>query len=382
MMNRIPLELYLHIPFCKSKCGYCDFLSAPGSTEDYEDYTRLLLQEVEKHKNDCQEYQVQTLFIGGGTPSVLSGDQISRIMEKIYHIFSISDSPEMTIECNPGTASGQKLAAWQAAGLNRISFGLQSADNQELKQLGRIHTYEEFLESYDLAREQGFQNINIDLMSALPGQTPKSWQDTLLKAVSLNPEHISAYSLIIEEGTPFAALYGEHPELLPDEEAERQMYYETRRLLQEYGYLRYEISNYAKDGYACRHNIGYWTGVPYLGFGLGAASYTNGYRYSNPGTGKEYREFVDNHSLFPPECVKLSQREMMEEHMFLGLRLMAGISEAGFQKRFGIAMKAVYGETIDKLIQKRLLQLKAGAVCLTDQGIDLSNYVMSEFLLE
>ena len=258
------LELYLHIPFCVKKCAYCDFLSAPADESVRAGYVEALKGEIRRQKALGADRRVTSVFIGGGTPSILEGTQTAELLESVYDSFRIDAHAEITIECNPCTLTKDKLSCYRRQGVNRLSIGLQSTDNRELKMLGRIHTYEEFLESFSLARETGFGNLNVDLMSALPGQTRESWQKTLKQVLALKPEHISAYSLIIEEGTPFYDRFGPgagEEYLLPDEDTERQMYYDTRDLLKAEGYERYEISNYARPGFACRHNLGYWVWV-------------------------------------------------------------------------------------------------------------------------
>ena len=278
------LELYLHIPFCVQKCAYCDFLSAPAGDAAKEEYVDALKQEIKRYRKMARSYRVSSVFVGGGTPSILSCGQILEIFKTLRQVFAIQSDAEITIEANPGTVTKEKLAAWKQAGINRISFGLQSVKNEELKMLGRIHTYEEFRESYDLARQAGFENLNVDLISAIPGQSVQSWEETLRTVAELGPEHISAYSLIIEEGTKFYQWYREgkqsegHP-ALPDEEVERTMYEQTQEILNEYGFHRYEISNYAKEGKECRHNLGYWNRTQYLGIGLGASSLIADTRY-------------------------------------------------------------------------------------------------------
>ena len=270
------LEIYIHIPFCVKKCDYCDFLSAPADLETKEKYVEALINEIKLNKNKMSEYVVDTVFIGGGTPSLLEENQISKIMSVLRDNCNMSENPEITIECNPGTITESKLWEYKKSGINRISFGLQSANDKELKSIGRIHNYAGFLESYNLARKCGFDNINVDLMSALPGQTLKSYEETLNKVVRLEPEHISAYSLIVEENTLMydrvkkAQIKGIN--ILPDEESERKMYYLTNNILRSNGYRKYEISNYSKPGKECKHNIGYWQRKEYLGFGIGAAS--------------------------------------------------------------------------------------------------------------
>lgn len=261
------LELYIHIPFCIQKCRYCDFLSGPADDASKYRYTKALIREIESLP-EGRESIITTVFFGGGTPSVLPGEWTARILETLKKRFSFAADAEITTEANPGTVDKEKLRIWRESGINRISFGCQSSFHEELQMLGRIHTWEDFLESYALARESGFDNINIDLMSGLPGQKLKTWETTLHRAAELKPEHISAYSLIVEEGTPFASMNLD----LPDEDTERMMYSRTREILAGYGYGRYEISNYALQGRECRHNIGYWIRTPYIGLGLGASS--------------------------------------------------------------------------------------------------------------
>lgn len=378
------IELYIHIPFCVRKCAYCDFLSFAADEETKNSYVAMLLREIEAWK-DRGDFQVSTVFFGGGTPSVLPAEQIVRIMETLRSKFVFAEQPEISIECNPGTVDEEKLRIYRQAGINRISFGLQSAQAEELKSLGRIHTYEEFAESFLLARAAGFDNINVDLMSALPGQKLHTWEDTLQKVLALRPEHISAYSLIIEEGTPFYERYaedakrrdaGEESFLLPCEEEERRMYYRTEKLLGAAGYERYEISNYALPGRACRHNCGYWERVPYKGFGLGAASLLDNVRFSNTADMKQYLSGAWGSK--EPET--LDERAQMEETMFLGLRLKRGVSIQTFFETFGMPMMQVYGEVIQKLQSEGLLAVNQSCVCLTKRGVDISNYVLSEFL--
>ena len=407
------LELYLHIPFCERKCAYCDFLSAPADLPVRISYIKKLQEEIAYYGAQYGEYQVSSIFFGGGTPTILEGYQLAAILETVKEHFNITTDAEITVECNPGTLTAGKAEKLVQAGFNRLSMGLKSADDRELQLLGRIHNFAQFLESYDLARKAGFRNINVDLMSALPGQTLKSWQDTLQKVTALRPEHISAYSLIIEEGTPFYERFAEderireeggHPRLLPEEDVERQMYELTETFLHTKGYERYEISNYAKPGYECRHNCGYWTRKDYLGLGLGASSLVEHQRFQNTSDLKTYLE-----QEYSPQCEGqheriaetiqlqeetglsqtghhihieiLDKKSEMEEFMFLGLRLMAGISRQQFEKKFQVTLNSVYGEVLRKLKGEQLIEEVAGYVRLTEHGIDVSNYVLAEFLL-
>ena len=379
------LELYLHIPFCVKKCNYCDFLSAPAGEETRAAYVDALLEEI-RGFDEPEDYEVVTVFFGGGTPSILPGQAIFRIMEALREKFSFRKEAEITLEANPGTVDKEKLSFYKKAGINRLSFGLQSADAEELKKLGRIHTWAKFLESFQLAREAGFSNINVDLMSALPGQTKESWEKTLRQVLALQPEHISAYSLIIEEGTPFYQLYekdverrdaGEEPELIPSEEEERAMYEATGRILKEQGYLHYEISNYAKPGCECRHNLGYWQRRDYLGFGLGASTLLNPVRYKNT----EDLEAYLGGDFSKKEFFVLTKDNQIEETMFLGLRVLEGVSKEQFREQFSCELRVVYRKELEKLEKEGLLEEEGDFVRLTSRGIDLSNPVLAEFLL-
>ena len=394
-MKKRNLELYLHIPFCVRKCNYCDFFSASGTEEEQEAYVSAMVQEIQSYQELSGEYEVQTIFLGGGTPSLLTPEQIEQIFNAIYHTFSISEDAEITMEMNPGTVTEENLRKYRQAGVNRLSIGLQSVNAEALRLLGRIHSYEEIREAYHLARANGFSNINVDLISAIPGQTVESWRRTLEQVMALSPEHISAYSLILEEGTTFYKKYVEDEAKegpkLPDEDAERQMYWDTEMLMEKNGYHRYEISNYAKEGYACRHNLGYWERIPYLGFGIGAASLVPGdligkcrklegkmSRYTNPDQLREYAHSYRNK--FQAEL--LTETEEMEEFMFLGLRKMNGISKKEFSEYFGKSLEDIYGEPICKLESLKLLEQDDDRVWLTKRGIDVSNSVFVEFLLE
>lgn len=373
------MELYLHMPFCVRKCAYCDFLSFPSGAETQRMYAKRLMEDIDVMGKRYGEILVETIFIGGGTPSVPDSGLIVEIMEHVRHAFHVADGAEISMEANPGTVTREKLTDYRKAGINRLSFGLQSANDRELKLLGRIHTWAEFLESFTLARECGFANLNIDLMSALPGQTCESWKETLSRVTDLDPEHISAYSLIIEEGTPFGERYGseEGRKLLPDEDSEREMYHETKRFLKDCGYERYEISNYAKPGRECRHNIGYWTGVPYLGLGLGASSYLDGCRFTvNP----DMKQYLEEKPGMFADIEKLTKKDMEEEFFYVGLRMTAGVSLSEFERRFGISAKEVYPGLMETFVKEKAARFEGDRFVLTDYGLDVSNYIMAQFL--
>lgn len=373
------MELYLHMPFCVRKCAYCDFLSFPSGAKTQRMYAKRLMEDIGVMGKRYGEIPVETIFIGGGTPSVPDSGLIVEIMEHVRHAFHVADGAEISMEANPGTVTREKLTDYRKAGINRLSFGLQSANDRELKLLGRIHTWAEFLESFTLARECGFANLNIDLMSALPGQTCESWKETLSRVTDLDPEHISAYSLIIEEGTPFGERYGseEGRKLLPDEDSEREMYHETKRFLKDCGYERYEISNYAKPGRECRHNIGYWTGVPYLGLGLGASSYLDGCRFTvNP----DMKQYLEEKPGMFADIEKLTKKDMEEEFFYVGLRMTAGVSLSEFERRFGISAKEVYTGLMETFVKEKAARFEGDRFVLTDYGLDVSNYIMAQFL--
>ena len=384
-MKKRNLELYLHIPFCVRKCNYCDFFSASGTPKEQADYVSAMVQEIQSYQELSGEYEVHTIFLGGGTPSLLTPEQIEQIFNAIYHTFSVNENAEITMEMNPGTVAIEKLRAMKAAGVNRLSIGLQSAQNEELKMLGRIHTYEEFLETWRLTEQAGFKNRNIDLMSALPGQTMESYKDTLSKVLALEPEHISAYSLILEEGTVFYDWY-EKGKLdrgawkLPSEEEEYAMGELTIQRLAEAGMHRYEISNYAKPGKECRHNLGYWDRVEYLGIGAGSSSLIKGERFDHIRDRKAYIEKIRNGESILIDREILSVESQMEEFMYLGLRKIEGVSRTDFQNYFGKNVDDVYGEILDKLEEEQLLEFSGNRIRLTHRGMDVSNCVLAEFL--
>lgn len=381
------LELYIHIPFCVRKCEYCDFLSGPASAAERSRYVQSLIEEIyEMGQEYTKAYEVSTIFIGGGTPSILEETQIKSIGEAIKNSFTIVEDAEVTMEINPGTVNLSKLRSIKEAGINRLSIGLQSTDDTELKMLGRIHTFDTFLETYKMAREVGFGNINVDLISAIPGQTLESWEKTLHTVASLNPEHISAYSLIIEEGTSFYEKYTEDGKKkqkdvveLPDEDTERQIYQITETLLQKYGYHRYEISNYAKNGFECRHNLGYWERKDYLGIGLGAASLIGRERFSNT---RDYKSYIKRKKISEIQIDRqnLTLEEEIEEFMFLGLRKTRGISVSEFEINFQKSIWEVYGKQLKKFEEEKLLVIEKDQIYLTELGLDVCNAIFVEFL--
>lgn len=375
-------EIYIHIPFCIRKCGYCDFLSFPASDDVIDKYVAALLKEIQS--KSIKSAEVSTVFIGGGTPSILMPEHIGSIMSELKSSFRLRENAEITIEANPGTINADKANAYIKNGINRVSIGLQSSQDIELQKLGRIHSWQDFLDSYNILREAGINNINVDIMSGLPLQSVRGYEETLNRVCELQPEHISAYSLIIEENTPFYHMYndnyGKLRSELPDEEKEREQYYLTESKLSQYGYKRYEISNYAKEGYECRHNKGYWKRTPYLGFGIGAASLCNEVRFNNIRNIEKYILNSEHTEEITENVQQLTLKERMEEYMFLGMRMAEGVSKSQFKQIFGTDMEEVYGNVISKYESYGMVKTIDGRVSLTDKGIDVSNVIFSEFL--
>lgn len=379
MKHSEKIGLYVHIPFCVRKCAYCDFLSFPADKDTHENYVNSLCKQIDA-TDDLRP--VASVYIGGGTPSVIRPALIDKILCKLMSRFDIQPDAEITIEVNPGTVGSDHLKIYREAGINRLSIGLQSVNDAELKLLGRIHTYDDFLKTFHGAREAGFDNINVDLMTALPGQDEAMLAYSLSRVCALLPEHVSAYSLILEEGTPFYERYGgnaaapqDEPDL-PDEETERELYYLTRDYLTEHGYKHYEISNFAKPGYESRHNSAYWMRRDYLGFGLGAASLLRGERYH---MATDLAVYLSD-PLARMEVTALSEQDVMSEFMFLGLRMMRGISERDFHDAFKKTPGEVYGDEIEKLTAQGFLARKDGRIFLTDLGVDYGNHVFSYFV--
>ena len=388
------IGLYIHIPFCIQKGQYCDFLSFPAGEEIKEQYVNQLVTEMKVRSVQWKDRVVDTVFLGGGTPSILGERQIEKIMQGIFSCFKVEEKAEITMEMNPKTVTKEKLNVCKDNGINRISFGVQSFDDNYLKLLGRIHSVKDFYENYDMARKIGFSNINLDLMSALPGQSIIDIKKELEKVRKLSPEHISFYGLIVEEGTPFYEKYGEEEKWreegeeqkddeLPGEELEREMYQCISENLKGQGYVHYEISNYGKPGYQCRHNLKYWERKEYLGIGLGAASLMENVRYGNVGELKQYleKDFFANMDSMVSEKEVLDKKACMEEFMFLGLRKIQGINKNEFFNEFQKKYDEVYGETHRTLIRKGLILEEGEYIRLSETGIDVSNYVMSEYLL-
>ncbi|EOU1681320.1 oxygen-independent coproporphyrinogen III oxidase [Clostridium perfringens] len=374
------ISLYIHIPFCAQKCLYCDFPSFARKDHLRKAYIEALNKEIislrEKHNN----LEINTIFIGGGTPSVLEANELECLLKEVAKL-NMEKDIEYSMECNPGNLTEEKLEVMKKYGVNRISMGLQAKQDNLLKGLGRIHNYKTFKENFLLAKKVGFNNINVDLMFGLPNQRLNEWEETLREIISLEPAHISAYSLIIEEGTAFYNLYENDKLKLPTEEEERKMYHLAKKILEENGFNQYEISNYAKEGKECRHNLAYWNMDNWIGVGSAAASYINGKRIKNISSVEEYINSIKDKGEAVEEIINNSKNDNMEEFMFMGLRKINGIDENEFKNRFSMNINDVYGEILNKYIGEGLLIRESGRIFLSEKGIEISNVIMADFLL-
>lgn len=389
--NMRELELYIHIPFCAKKCNYCDFLSFATTEDVHVDYINALCSEIEYKGQFYEDYEVTSIYFGGGTPSFIKTSLVVKLYDKLESTFTISPEAEVTIECNPGTVNRDKLSVYKTLGINRLSFGVQSTNDDELKLLGRIHDFRSFLESLDAAGRVGFNNISADIMYGLPGQNLATLKKTLSDVAMFNLKHISVYSLIIEENTPFYEQYhddyitqiqGNLTSFLPNEDELIEMTDYVGAYLNNRGYKQYEISNYAKKGCECRHNIGYWQRKEYLGIGLGAASLISDTRYKNV---SDMGKYIKNWMLDNPICEydemdKLTRDDCMAEFMMLGLRMTDGVYATYFYNAFGVSMGNVYGDAIDSLVSQGLVVNDGGHVYPTASGIRLQNVIAREFV--
>lgn len=377
-MKNNEIGIYVHIPFCKQKCYYCDFISYCNKDDKIEPYIKTLIKEIEMQNIKSN---INTIYIGGGTPSYIDSKYIAEIMDKIKKK-NVIENVEITIEVNPGTVTRGKLEDYKNSGINRLSIGLQTANNKLLKQIGRIHNYEEFLETYKIAREVGFNNINVDLILGLPNQRIQDLKNSLDEVIKLSPEHISVYSLIIEDGTPIKTQIENGKLQLPDEETERNMYWYVKNTLELNGYKHYEISNFAKNGYESKHNMNCWNQDEYIGFGISAHSYRNITRYSNTDNINEYIRNIKSDSpeknRIIHEVQKLEDTE--KEFMLLGLRKIDGVSISEFKDRFGDNPIYLYRNELKKLSDENLIKVDENNIKLTNKGIDLANIVWEEFV--
>ena len=379
-MNRKELGIYVHIPFCKQKCYYCDFVSYANKDNCIKKYIEAVQSEIKNYK--LKEYIVTTIYIGGGTPSYIKSEYIKKIIETIRSNFEIDKKCEITIEVNPGTVTKQKLQHYKQIGINRLSIGLQTTNNKLLKQIGRIHTYEEFVETYEDAKSVGFNNINVDLIIGIPNQTLEEVKKEMEQILKLNPNHISVYSLIVEEGTPLEKMIQEGKYKLPDEELERKMYWYVKKYLEQNGYNHYEISNFAKTGKESKHNQNCWEQKEYIGVGAAAHTYLDNVRYSNIENVEKYISNIKDKKYLINRIIQEKQNleEKQKEYMLLGLRKINGVSIKEFKNKFGENPIYIFRKELEKLEKMKLIQIDGDEIKLTNKGIDLANIAWQEFV--
>lgn len=377
-MDKTNLGIYIHIPFCKQKCYYCDFISFANKQEKQQEYINAVKSEIDTYQ--LEKYNVTTIYIGGGTPSYIESKYIVELIEKLKNKLKNNitkfEEIEITIEVNPGTVTKEKLQDFKSCGINRLSIGLQTTNNNLLKQIGRIHTYEEFMDTYNWAKQVGFENINVDLMLGLPNQTIKDLKDSLEKVIKLGATHISVYSLIVEEGTVISKLLDEEKIQLPSEETEREMYWYVKNTLELNGYKHYEISNFAKESKESKHNVNCWKQEEYIGLGVAAHSYLNDTRFSNENNIENYINNVDNKEVEEVQTLEDKQNEFM----LLGLRMLDGVDIAMFKQKFGQNPIYLYRDSLSELVEEGLVVVDLNHIRLTNKGLDLANLVFEEFV--
>ena len=376
------LGIYIHIPFCKSKCLYCDFNSYANKDSCIDGYIKSVKREIERYAQGNKNVLVKTIYIGGGTPSYIKEKYIKELIETIKKNFEIFSNAEITIEVNPGTVNRRKLECYYKVGINRLSIGLQSANDKLLKLIGRVHDFEDFLETVKLANTVGFTNINADCMIGLPNQTIYDVEETINTLINLRLTHVSVYSLIVEPGTPLEKKIDSGELKLPDEEIERYMYWFAKRKLEENGYLHYEISNFARPMFRSRHNMDCWNQKEYKGFGVSASSYENRVRYTNISNIEQYIKNIEEEKFEENYIVeeKQDREAMMKEYMLLGLRKITGVSISEFRKKFGTIPAFKYNKEITKLTEEGLIESNGLSIRLTKKGLDLANLVWEEFV--
>ncbi|HHV97941.1 MAG TPA: oxygen-independent coproporphyrinogen III oxidase [Clostridiaceae bacterium] len=376
------LGLYIHIPFCKSKCYYCDFNSYASKNDIIPEYCEALEKEIEYYDNivNKNKYRVKSIYIGGGTPSYLPSEYITKVLKKCRKVFDVEENAEITIEANPGTLSQEKLVEYKDSGINRLSIGLQAWQDRLLVELGRVHTCEEFVENLLAAKKVGFNNINVDLIFGLPGQSLKDWFETLDNVTKMRITHLSCYSLKVEEGTALDKKIRNGEVEYPDEDIDREMYHSTIATLKNKGFIHYEISNFSKPGFESRHNLIYWNLEPYIGIGAGAHSYFERTRYNNEEVPERYISQISNGRIPKKNIEVLALQDNISEYMILGLRLTKGIRIDEFNQKFEKDLFDLYGKKIENLIKRGLISIQNGYLKLTDIGLDLANQVFVEFI--
>lgn len=383
------LELYIHIPFCEKKCNYCDFVSFHANYDVVNKYINKLLSEIELKKYLANDYQICSIYIGGGTPSFIDSKYINFIMESIQNNYNVANNAEISIEVNPNSVTEEKIKSYFNSGINRLSIGLQSTIEDELRTLGRVHTYNDFLNAYNLAVHSGFKNINVDLINGIPGQTPESYKKTLKLVLMLNIKHISIYNLIIEDGTPFKTMLANNEIQLPLESDILLMDKITKELTEYYRLNRYEISNYAKSGFECRHNLGYWSDVPYIGFGLNSSSYIYNTRFKNKTNFNDYMSLdytgymiSTNQNSYYDDVKIIDTKDHINEYVMLGFRKTSGINVNDFYKTFNKKFEDLFGTALKIYQGMGMINKKADNYFMTDEGLNVSNSILSDLLLK
>lgn len=379
-MDKKALGLYIHIPFCKRKCLYCDFPSYAGMEDYWDEYTSALIDELYLRSEEFKGCTIKTIFIGGGTPSILPHSHIERILDAVYSKFSVKNSCESTIEANPGTLTPEKLKAYKGVGINRLSMGLQACQDEILKKLGRVHNFRDFETAVKLAQDAGFDNMNADIIFGIPGQSFRDWDETVSRVLSFDLTHISCYSLIIEEGTPFYRMREEGSLIPIDDDLDRQMYHHAVNRFSDAGFTQYEISNFSKPHYQCQHNMNYWERGEYIGAGAGAHSFFKNRRYANTSDVLKYIEGIRNKKPVLAEDSYIMPEDALAEKMFLGLRMNKGVNIKEVSGEFGIDAGEKYRKSLEKLLKNGLIEMENGFVKLTDKGMDLANLVFVEFI--
>ena len=375
------LGIYVHIPFCKRKCNYCDFYSVKWNEKSENKYIDAVINEIKNYKNTLDEkYYVNTIYFGGGTPTIINPDNLRRIIEKLRIAFEIDENAEISMEANPNTLTPENLKAYKEIGINRLSIGIQSLNDDILYKIGRIHNSQEALEAIDRAKQFGFENINADVMFNIPGQTITDIETTLSKVIEKNVRHISFYSLKLEKGTPMYDMEKSSKIIMPEEDEEREMYYAGRNVMKDNNLFQYEISNFAVKGYECKHNLKYWNQEEYIGIGPAAHSFLNSVRYSNPSDLNLYCQNSEANVFERNIQEVMNQKDLIFEYIMLRLRLTEGLNMVDFKSKFSIDFNETYSKQIDHLTKNNLLEYSGDFVKLTNYGMDISNYVFEKFM--
>lgn len=374
------LNIYFHIPYCKAKCRFCSFYVIPGRKSRLEDYFAALKKEIESYKDQLNNYNIKTIYVGGGTPSLVDSIFITQIIEYIKQNFNVSANCEISVETNPETITKEKIDEYYSAGVNRISIGLQSTDDQILKFMGRLYTFEEFKEKYSIVKQSPIKNVNLDLIFGIPGLGLEQWQESLLQTIELNPTHISTYSLEVDEDSIFGYLEKRGRFKRMEEGLDRKMYKVAKKILKQNKYSQYEISNFSKKDFECQHNLNIWHGQDYIGFGASSHSRFNNQRYNNISSLEKYIDLINTNQSVKENISILDSKDKLNERILLNLRTTKGIDLKKFENDFSIEFKKQYKKNIDRLFAQKLIKMNNRYLSLTSKGQDLENIVNLEFI--